>query len=226
MSRPYPVSFSKLNCYEQCGQKFYHTYIEPLPRTETEQMIYGTLVHNSLEKYGRSGDYADLIPAARPFKWIVDKVLSLEGDKYFEHQMAISADRAPCAWDAEELYLRGIADVLVINKGVAYCLDYKTGKPKADGTQLMIFALLVFQHFPGVRIVKSSFLWLAYNDITHTEYLLRYAEPLWDGLTRRIGDLQMAVANNLYTTNPSRLCGWCAAKEICPDAYDPKRSRR
>jgi hypothetical protein len=197
-----------------------------LPRVETEQMIYGTLVHNSLEKYGRTGDYADLIPAARPFKWIVDKVLSLEGDKYFEYQMAVREDRAPCEWDAEDAYLRGIADVLIVNDDVAYCLDYKTGKPKADGTQLMIFALLILEHFPRVRLVKSSFLWLAYNDITHTEYLRRYSDPLWDGLTRRIADLNLSVANNLYTTNPSKLCGWCVAKEICPDAYTAKRSGR
>jgi hypothetical protein len=226
MKKPFPMSFSKLNTYEQCPKKFWHIYLDQtFPQRETEQMARGTRMHSSLEHYGKTGDIAKLTAETRKFKPMMDRVREVEGDKYYEHKMAITIDKTPCAWDDEILWFRGIADVLIVNGATAYCLDHKTGKPKHDATQLALFALLTFAHFPDVEEVKSSFLWLAYDDLSHTSYQRRFADDLWRGLETRLQYVQDDIETKTFMCKPSKLCGWCPAQDICEEAYE-ERSRR
>jgi RecB family exonuclease len=226
MNKPFSMSFSKLNTFEQCPRKFYHVYIDKtLQQEESEQMLFGLRVHKALENYGRTGDEVHLTNESRRHKRVLDKITERKGDKYFEHEMAIRVDKSPCSWDDESLWFRGIADVLIVNRDVAYCLDYKTGKIKNDPTQLTLLALLTFAHFPEVEEVISGFLWLAYDDLSHTNYQRRHAEALWAALTHRIEQAQKAVGTGVYPCNPSKLCGWCPAQDFCEEAYE-ERSRR
>jgi RecB family exonuclease len=223
----YPLSFSKLNTFEQCPRKFFHVYIDQtFPTRVTEQMAVGTRVHEALEHYGKAGK--PLSSEATKYKPLIDTVLAQPGEKLFEHKMAITYEKNPCAWDADALWLRGIADVLVVHNGTAICIDWKTGKPKVDSTQLTIFALLTFAHFPEVHTVKSSFVWLAHDDLSKTSFSRQYSAALWGAIENRIENVQEAVRCNTFECRPSKLCGWCPAETICPEAYEriPKRSRR
>jgi RecB family exonuclease len=221
------MSFSKLNTFENCPKRFYYSYIdtEALPQVETEQMKRGTRVHTSLEMYGRTGDTAHLTAESRKYREIVDKILSADGDKYYEHNMAITKSKSPCSWDAESLWLRGIADLLVVNADKAFCFDYKTGKPKDDHTQLIIFSLLTFAHFPEVETVSTGYLWLSHDSLSAASYHRSESEYLWDSIEPRLNKVFDALNNNNFPTRPTRLCGWCQAKEICPDAYQERRRR-
>lgn len=226
MKKPFSMSFSKLNTFENCAKRFFYTYIEPLPQTTSYESAVGTRVHKALENYGRTGDATHLTEESIKHKRIVDNILSRNGDKYYEYQMAIAATKEPCAWDATELWFRGIADVLVVDGNLAFCLDYKTGKPKNDPTQLTLLALLTFAHFPSVEEVKSGFLWLAHDDLSITTYQRRYSDALWGALESRIQRAQEAVAKGEYPCTPTKLCGWCPAQDICEEAYREKRKRR
>ncbi len=226
MKKPFSMSFSKLNTFENCPRRFFHTYIEPLPQTDSYESAVGTRVHKSLENYGRTKDTIHLTEESLRHKRVVDNILRRSGDKYYEHQMAIAANKEPCAWDATELWFRGIADVLVVDGNLAFCLDYKTGKPKHDQTQLTLLALLTFAHFPKVDEVKSGFLWLTYDDMTTTTYGKRHSDALWIALEQRIRLAQEAVEKNDFPCKPSKLCGWCPAKDFCEEAYREKRKRR
>lgn len=224
---PISMSFSKLNTYESCPKRFYYTYVaeDALPVVETEQMLRGTRVHNSLEHYGRTGDDSFLTAESSKYAGIVDRLKKSSGDRYYEHKMSISKDKNPCEWDSDALWLRGIADVLIVNGDLAVCLDYKTGKPKTDTSQLNIFALLTFCHFPEVQSVSSSFLWLANDAVTSVTHERKYADLYWTALEARIGRVHESVVNNDFPTRPTKLCNWCLAKKICPDAYEERRRR-
>lgn len=189
-------------------------------------MAMGTRVHSNLENYAKSGDVTHLTPESNKYKNIVDRINSQSGDKYFEYMMAITADKAPCEWESEKLWFRGIADVLVVDGKTAYCLDYKTGKPKSDPTQLMIFSLLTFAHFPEVEEVNTSFLWLAFDHITSMPFKRQFANSYWEGIEARVARVHESEATNNYPTKPSKLCNWCAAKELCPDAYEERGRRK
>jgi len=124
----------------------------------------------------------------------------------------------PTGWFDKDVWIRSIADVLIVNGGVAYCLDYKTGKVKDNPTQLQLFAAMVMWHFPEVQKVKTSFVWLKYDETTNATYERRFLEALWRAIEPRFTKVQDTIELGVYKTKPSGLCPWCAAKDICPDA--------
>jgi predicted RecB family nuclease len=132
--------------------------------------------------------------------------------------MAVNADLQPVEWFSSDVWVRSIADVLVVDGDTAYCLDYKTGKVKENPTQLQLFAAMVFWHFPEVTKVKTSFLWLKFNEVTNATYERRFLDSLWRALSPRFHKVQEVIDLGVFKAKPSGLCPWCPAKYICPDA--------
>lgn len=224
-----PLSFSRLSVFESCPAKFDYLYVSKRVQDQAnEASAYGDRVHKVLEAKGRQElDESTLSEEGKATieKWggLVDKVLSRDGDKYFEKQMAVNFDLQPVDWFASDTWIRGIADVLIVNNDVAYCLDYKTGKVKDNPTQLQLFAAMVMWHFPEVQTVKTSFLWLKFNDITNAEYKRRHLDALWNAMKPRFLKVQEVIDLGVFDTKPSGLCPWCPAKDICPDARLKRR---
>ena len=225
----FPLSFSRLSTFEQCEAKFDYLYVsKKVKEVGGEATQYGERVHAVLEALGR-GDPVPSSEEARDTvrRWgsIVESILARPGDKFFEHQMAINADLQPVDWFAKDVWIRSIADVLVVNGDTAYCLDYKSGKVKDNPTQLQLFAAMVMWHFPEVHKVKTSFVWLAHNEVTNSTYERRFLDALWRALKPRFDKVQETIELDVFTPKPSALCGWCPAEEICPDAR-PRRKKR
>jgi RecB family exonuclease len=153
-------------------------------------------------------------------KWasVVDKILARPGQKFFEHQMAVNKQLQPVDWFDKDVWIRSIADVLVVDGDTAYCLDYKTGKVKDNPTQLQLFAAMVMWHFPQVQTVKTSFIWLRFDETTNAKYERRFLDALWRALEPRFTKVQEVVDLGVFDTKPSGLCPWCPAKGFCPDA--------
>lgn len=131
MSTVMPLSFSRLSTFEQCEAKFDYLYVSKrVQDQQNEASAYGDRVHQLLEAKGKGElDEFNLTEEGRATlaKWgaLVDRIVCREGDKYFEHQMAVNKDLQPVDWFAADVWIRSIADVLVVNGDTAYCLDYK-----------------------------------------------------------------------------------------------------
>jgi RecB family exonuclease len=230
MTTPMPLSFSRLSTFEQCQAQFDYLYVSKrVQNTSNEASDYGDRVHKKLEAYGRLASDEERIKmraeAALEEKttleqWggIVDKILSRPGDKYFEHQMSVNRQLQPVDWFAKDVWIRSIADVLIVDGDTAYCLDYKTGKVKDNPTQLQLFAAMVFWHFPQVTKVKTSFIWLKFDEVTNATYERRFLDALWRALEPRFDMVQEVIDLGVFKTKPSGLCPWCPAKGFCPDA--------
>jgi RecB family exonuclease len=224
MTKVMPLSFSRLSTFEQCPAQFDYLYVSKrVVNQSNEHSDYGDRVHKLLEAKGKGElDEAALSTEGQQTieRWgaLVDKVISRSGDKYFEHQMAVNRNLEPVEWFASDVWIRSIADVLVVDGATAYCLDYKTGKVKENPTQLQLFAAMVFWHFPDVQTVKTSFIWLKFNETTNAKYERRFLGSLWQALEPRFSKVQEVIELGVFDTKPSGLCPWCAAKEICPDA--------
>tara|TARA_R110000803_G_scaffold114284_2_gene182736 strand:- start:6971 stop:7663 length:693 start_codon:yes stop_codon:yes gene_type:complete len=224
MSDVMALSYSRLSTFEQCPAQFDYLYVSKRVKgSSNEASDYGNRVHEVLELKGKGElDTAGLSTEGKQTieKWggVVDKIMARSGDKLFEHQMAVNADLQPVDWFAKDVWIRSIADVLVVDGDTAYCLDYKTGKVKENPTQLQLFAAMVFWHFPEVTKVKTSFLWLRFNEITNATYERRFLDSLWRALSPRFYKVQEIVDLGVFPTKPSGLCPWCPAQEICPDA--------
>jgi hypothetical protein len=224
MTQVMPLSFSRLSTFETCQAQFDYLYVSKrVPNSSNEASEYGDRVHKLLEAKGRGVlDLDSLSTEGRSTldQWgsIVDVIMNRPGDKYFEHQMAVNAELKPVDWFAEDVWIRSIADVLVVDGDTAYCLDYKTGKVKDNPTQLQLFAAMVFWHYPEVTKVKTSFIWLKFNETTNATYERRFLDSMWRALKPRFDKVQEVIELGVYKPTPSGLCPWCAAKNICPDA--------
>lgn len=225
-----PLSYSRLSRFENCPSSFEHVYVnKTVQDAGSEVSQYGNRIHETLERYGRVLTDADdatlaalreLEQGAETERWIglVHRMVRRAGDKYFEHQMALDANRKPCGWFDRSVWLRAIADVLIVNGRKAYCIDWKTGKKRDNPTQLQLFAAMIFAHFPDVQEVAVAYVWLAVDDVSITTYERRFETSLWGSLAPRFNAVQDAVELGVFPTKPSGLCPWCPAVEICPDA--------
>lgn len=219
-----PLSYSRLSTFENCPASFDYLYVSKrVQSTTNEAADYGDRVHKVLEAYGRGElDQSTLGVEGKQTlaKWggLVDKMLARNGEKLFEFQMAVNADLQPVDWFAKDVWIRSIADVLIIDGDTAYCLDYKTGKVRESPTQLQLFAAMVMWHYPQVNTVKTSFIWLKFDETTNAKYERRFLDPLWNALKPRLTHVQDTIDLGVFKTKPSGLCPWCAAKDICPDA--------
>ena len=233
MSKLMPLSFSRLSTFEQCPAQFDYRYVtKNVQSTTNEAADYGDRVHKVLEAYGHAltaGQEAAAAAVAledtdeakstlKQWGGIVAKLTSRNGDKYFEHQMAVNRQLQPVDWFAKDVWIRSIADVLIVDGDTAYCLDYKTGKVKDNPTQLQLFAAMVMWHFPQVNTVKTSFVWLKFNEVTNAKYERRFLDALWRALEPRFDKVQETINLGVFETKPSGLCPWCPAKGFCPDA--------
>lgn len=216
-----PLSFSRLSTFEQCETKFEHLYVrKSVVDAGGVASIYGDRVHKQLEDYGRakiSGAPITDVTEITKHMGLVDVILKQPGEKYFEHQMALTKDKSACGWMDKDVWLRAIADVLVVNGDKAMVVDWKTGKVKDNPLQLRLFAAVVFEQYPEVQRVSTMFVWLAHNHVTELIFERHMLADMWNTILPRMLAVQSAVDLGVYKSKPSGLCNYCPAKDICPD---------
>jgi hypothetical protein len=213
-------SYSSLKSFKTCAKKYYEikvtrNFTEP---PFTEATLYGTNFHEAAEHYVRDGT-----PLPGAFAYVkphLDALLSIPGQKLCEHKMGLTQALEPCAFDAPDVWCRGVADLLIINeeKGTARTLDYKTGKSAkyADTAQLELMALMVFKHFPKVRKVKGGLLFVVANHFRPAEYEREQEKVYWRQWMQDVGRLETAYKTGVWNPNPSGLCKKHCVVTSCP----------
>ena len=146
-------SFSSLKEYINCPKKYQEVRIlKNYSFIDTPQTIYGKEVHEALELYVRDGK-----PLAKNylrFKKMVDTLIAIPGVKYPEYKMALTKKMEQCDFDDENRWVRGIADLVIVDGDQAYIIDYKTGSNKyPDTKQLKLMAVMAFVCFPKVHTI-------------------------------------------------------------------------
>ena len=215
----FPMSFSRLSTFETCPMKFEYMYV--LKSVEDESNVYseyGQRVHTALEMYGRTGDVAHLTDESRKYKSTVDLLRGKRGTKLWEQQMAIDANGTPCDWFSPDVWLRGIVDAMVADLPLAVVVDWKTGKVKHDYTQLDMFAMFTFAHYPEVQEVKAAYAWLKDNSAAGTSYTRDSVVKPWGAVRKRLDVVQDAVELGVFPAKPGWMCKYCPAKKVCPYA--------
>lgn len=205
-------SFSGLKEYVNCPRQYYEVKVaKNFVKKVTSQMTYGTEVHKALEDYTASGK--ELPKNYKRFKPILDEFLAISGEKYPEHRMALRVDRSPCSFGAPDYWVRGIADLLIVDEDTAFVVDYKTGSNKyPDPDQLKLMALMTFSHFPEVNTVKGGLMFVMHNSFMNEEYERDAVDALWGAFDPKLQRLATSMQNNSWPENPTPLCGWCPVK--------------
>ncbi len=204
-------SHSALKDYESCARKYHEVRVlKKYKFQETEATMYGTELHKAAEEYVR--DDKELPPQFAFIKDMLDALKRKPGRKLCEYQMALTVDLKPCGWKDKETWVRGIADLLIIDDEnlTAWVVDYKTGSNKyPDREQLKLMALFVFAHFPHIRKVNAALLFVVKNDMVKASYTLDDADPAWWNYRERIARIEQAHDTGVWNPRPSPLCPWC-----------------
>ena len=202
-------SYSGLKDFVNCPRQY--NEVKVLKRYEkkaTVEMRYGTQVHSALEDYVKEGK-----PLAKNYEHFakqLDPLRDMEGDKYPEYRMALTINRQPCTFGAKDYWVRGIADLMVVDGDQGYIVDYKTGSNRyPDPKQLQLMALMGFEYFPEVTHFKAGLLFVAHNDFVTSEYRREKIDKYWDDFAPSLQRLQLSYENGVWQENPTPLCGWC-----------------
>lgn len=217
-------SYSGIKAFKNCQRQYYETKIlKKWPFPETEAILYGKDVHKALEDC--IGENKPLGPHSR-FQPVVDAIQALSGEKLTEYEMALDDQLNPCGFLDENCFIRGIADIVVLDKEKkrAYIGDYKTGSAKyPDVDQLELMALMIFRHFPEIEHVKAALLFIVHDKVVTAEYHRKDAKQKWVTWIAKIEQMEQAAQFNMYHENPSGLCGWCVVED-CPH-YKPRKRK-
>jgi hypothetical protein len=208
----YTWSFSSLKQYQNCPKQYYElTVAKNFTQIPSQAMIYGNQVHSALEHYVKDG--TELPKNYQRFKPLVDDVIAIPGDKLPEHRMALTKEKSPCTFGAEERWVRGIADMVIIDDDYAFIIDYKTGSDKyPDLKQLRLMSLMTFAHFPDVKVVKAGLLFLMHNNFMPEEYHRDDMDKSWDAFKVPLTRLENSFDTNTWLPNPTPLCKFCPVK--------------
>lgn len=214
-------SHSALKDYEGCARRYQEVRVlKNYKFQETEATRYGTDLHLAAEEYVRDGK-----PLPEQFKFIqdtLDALLAKPGRKLCENKMALTSDLQPCDWTDKRVWVRGIADLLIVEDDnlTAWVVDYKTGSNRyPDREQLQLMALMVFAHFPHVRKINAALLFVVKNDMVKATYTREDIEPAWWEYRERVARIEQAHDVDVWNPKPSPLCPWCP---VTTCEYHPK----
>ena len=185
--------------------------LKQYPVQETEAMRYGTDFHKACEDFIGEGK-----PIPEKYSYIqstLDKFASMEGKKICELKMGLTVDLEACTFFADDVWFRGIADLLIVNGDTAMVVDYKTGKSSkyADTGQLELMALALFKHFPQVTKVKAGLLFVVCKDLVKATYEVERSPKLWEKWLGKYARMEKAAEVNVWNASPSGLC-----RKHCP----------
>ena len=203
-------SYSALKQYTNCPKQYQEMRVlKNYTVKETEAIIYGKAVHEALELYVK--DDKPLPKNYLRFKPMVDTLINIKGDKYPEYEMALTHAKLPCDFHSEDRWVRGIADLVIVDGDTAYVIDYKTGSNRyPDPKQLRLMSLMLFTHFPDVQRVKGGLLFVMKNSFITEEYLRKEMDKSWGMFEQSLKRLETSYESDVWQANPTPLCKWCS----------------
>ncbi len=209
-------SFSSLKTFQQCPRKYYRTKVlKDVKEPDTQATLYGKSVHTVAEDYIRDG--TPIPPEYGYMKPILENLKSIEGEKHCELKMGFTKELEPCSFDAENVWWRGIADLVIINepKQIAYSLDYKTSKSAryADTKQLDLVAVGIFKHFPNIVRVKSSLAFVVSKEFVKAEHHVEMVPKYIEKPAQDVARIEAALENGVWNPVQGPLCKFCAVKD-------------
>lgn len=207
----YTWSYSALSTFQQCPRKYYRIkVVKDVKEPMSDVIIYGQALHKAAEEYVRDGkEIPEKFSFIKPY---IDVLLTIDGERFCEYRMGLTKELQPCEFFAKDVWLRSVADLLIVGEDTAYLIDYKTGKSQyADTKQLELMALCVFKHFPHVQYVKAGLLFVVSKEFIEAAYTLDKQQECWMNWFDELIRLENCYESDTWNPNPNFSC-----KKFCP----------
>jgi hypothetical protein len=179
-------------------------------------MLYGTAFHEACEVYIRDG--AELDPRFEFARPMLEALRAKPGIKLCEYELGLTEDLQPCKFKDENVWFRGIADLIILDGETAWVIDYKTGRNTryADTGQLELMALAVFKHFPQVQKVRGGLLFAIAKKMIKDSYERSQEPKLWAKWLSDFERMKKTFELDVWNPNPSGLCRRHCVVLECP----------
>lgn len=199
-------SISRLHDWERCPRYAMYRHGLKLPEPKGPALERGIAVHALAEAYLKAEEPPRRVPAelskfAPQFRALRKK------EAQSEVRFAVTEKWEPRGFFDRDVWLRCVADALVIDGDKARIVDFKTGK-KRDGydDQLELYAVSVFLHFPEVESVQGELWFLDTGEIVKVRILRDRLEELLAAWTVR--PLPM-LEDRIFPSRPGWYCRYC-----------------
>lgn len=208
--QPIRWSYSSLGTFENCPKRFYHEKIAGDFKSEgSDATRYGTLVHEAAEAYLKHGT-----PLPLEFSYmkdVCDALKAMPGELHSELDISLKFDYTPCEAEDPEAWLRGYADIVIVNGERGLVADFKTGKSRyAKIDQLEIYALAAFRRFPQLKKVTGMLLFVREPGAPLKKtFSVEEAPNLWLAWIARVDKIRQAREFNNWPAKTSGLCRFC-----------------
>jgi len=209
-------SYSAIKLYENCPLRYYRQrVIKDVVDQGGEASKYGERIHEFLEK--RLAENAELPQEAERYEVLCQSVekMARGGELHVEKELVLTENLEPTGWWDSDAWLRSKLDVLIVKGDTAVVMDWKTGKRYPDFFQLSLFAAQTFKHFPEVKKVKTSLVWLKSMSMDTEQYSRERVNELWADIMGRIRNIYKSLEHDNWPAKPSGLCRFCPARHDC-----------
>lgn len=215
--KPFTWSYSRLKNFETCPKRYYNIDVEKkFKEEESEQLAYGDQLHKAMAER-LTGAKTPLPEPFKKFEKWAERTLKGPGTILVEQQMAITESLTKASsWFGDDVWFRGVGDVVKINGPVCLAIDWKTGKILEDGVQLALLAQCIFAHHPEVQAIRTEFVWLKEDATTRADFRRGDMAAVWAGLLPRVTTLKNAHEAMDFPPNPSGLCRKYCVVTTCP----------
>lgn len=200
-------SYSKLKNFESCPRKYKSVDVDKLHVESTQELTRGEQLHEAM--YERVAHGTKLPPQfsymerwARKLTTTIDPAEEI----HCELKLALDANHNPSAFMGKTVWCRSRIDYLKIVPRQAHIVDYKTGRPRQDDTQLALSAAMVFCHYPEINQIRTEFIWTEYSDTDHRIFDRKELPNIWLELLPRVSKLKEAHDHDQYPATPNGLC--------------------
>jgi len=203
-------SHSALKEFELCPLKYHANKVAKMyPFVESEQMIYGKEVHKVAEKFLRDG--VDLPEQYEQFRKVLTRFANMPGEKHCEEKWALTGKLKPTKYFAKDVWVRALADLVIIDGDKAKVVDWKTGSAKyPDLSQLELLSLFIFILHPNVVQVRGALVFLLHDTMLIDTFERKDMEKLWKKWKNKTKLLDAAFESDIWAPKPNALCkNWC-----------------
>lgn len=226
MAKPLPWSHSSLQGFATCPHQYEQIKVlRNYQDKKNDASIWGDRFHQEAERYikncilGKTGQCppggSHLQDDMEPYRKYLDQFVHRPGTTLVEQELGLDKNLRPCEFLGDDVWMRGIIDVLTLDGREALVDDHKTGKRKKDPQQLIIFALLTFYHHPQIDTVHTRFHWVAEGTSDGETYHRHQIDSLWAMLLPKLKDYSKAFHTGVFPPKPSGLCKKHCAVETC-----------
>lgn len=222
---PFALSVSALVSFARCPRQFHWTVVRPLPRRGSAAATVGTAVHRWIEtRHGPQGVLVDHEEPGVASTGVVAGLRTSFTDSTYAQHAPVSAEAQFDLFVGGHMVRGRVDAVYAHSDGTIELVDFKTGRPPAEGdpsaeTQLLIYAVAGVDSFgfEPTRLL-ASYVYLQ-SDGTPAVSVHVDVSPERIAATRVwLRDTVTQIDAHASETNPGAWCVRCDFAAICPAA--------